>query len=1318
MNRFRSRKKSHGEGGDGSRRPSMDSDVPSLPSFSSRTFRKKKKTEPDPMPQLDVQNALPPTDDFRTSLLMPNLSARFSMLREQDDPTSKIGKANDDSVLFPKRASRLELFNNVRAGLSDIAEIDPVRGASVPRPPFASIRTESYNSDATDDGSMISRARPGEGNTMFGGRQKIFKIPVGQAGSVKTFGHVEESGPASRKNMGGKALYESDTFPSAFQLAREREKMERQDQDGTGSEHSNTRTSKEQDRSGSPPMPRYNRNRETSSSTNSGPTQSRASTAATSIASQKSVYGAHEAINGIGHGSNPPGSASSERPLPKGKKMYGQGFDQHHLDQQSSSLHRINSLTRQRGGVPRNLTHSKSATNMNDKYQNKGGVYTSNGIAAASPSPSPTPPRMQEFDLGLSDESNHANHVDSGYGKSPTISPSMSPNMAPVQPDATLVAALEPNDLGKATASGAFNKPAKQYNEQQYLQRQLQLQEGRNTPSPAPSSRPFSPPNIQNSDPMAGRSRNNSQGSQFSRNNSMKHVWEHHMEDRVLRPVPERGRSPSVQNSNRNSTQNSIRDEPDEPSSGVGQRTFFGGMSGSEIGSNPESESEADPNSPIPSTGKSQGFRQPGPPPTSQTKPQPLGTPFNFELNNHQVAELGEGSASDSRSYRSEKTVTQSQYHENGSNSQGRANQLDNEPPMLGPESAQNGLSGMVHQHLRNVSGTSSVYPEDSPRRSRPEVRESIFGHESALNQQDSSRDSASFTDSFRTSIRQSDQSIPPIPQPLSFAARQILEQTAALKHQDSTKAKQLLGNDKAQRVLGGEAPRPSHESTSSWPDQLRAHHTRGGSTETQMEQESLANELEARKRIVRNNLQTFAEGESRDASPARGVQNFDGPPSQPFGFLRKSSATPPINKQEKPTKAMKMLGLDLHAAPEPEEPPHDLLIGREQYPDRAGPPNQKVLKPRPRDLNQNSDESPTKSKRGFFGSRSHQNSRRTSPHSSKSGSDGSDRRPHSRKSSTGKSSAMRNGADNFGVDGAYPSVETWNGVSTTKGSMDVSRPSTRDAQRPRTPISNANKMRTNSKPSPPQARPIPFEQRAAPPGTPVMINPSTRPSVHPHSYGAHSHPSMPYTQSQFSMTHPAMINPQNPHPPPTSHNSPRAHRGRSINKQDISEPTFISTTSTFDTVDLPPGASLSNGMDEVSLPNSAPPIPSRDSRRKRTPNLFHAFGGRSDRRPESPMTSPTMKKFVPLNGEDGAYDERGVFTGNVPSTSRPGTSSGRPRTRGGSNEDAIQENPPAMPISPQKNLQVAQGEPPTMVAERHIPYQAQQDVPASAVMF
>lgn len=1282
----------------GSRRASLELEVPPLPSFSARTFKRKKQVAPEPKPEIDLTSALPASDDFRTSLLMPNLSARFSMLREQDDPSSKIGKANDDSVLFPKRASRLDLFN--RQGLSDISEVDSIRGSI--RPPFAQTRTESYGSGGydTDEGSVISRSRPGEGNTMFGGRQKIYKIPVNGSGSVKNFGSTDDGELPAGRNMGGKALYESDIATSAFQRLREEQKR----QESERLDQHDAQASKEQDRSGSPPSAKYNRNRETSSSTNSGPSQPRNSTAATSVASQKSIYGAHEAINGSQPGSSnaQPGSTVSDRPLGKNRRLYGQGLDQHMYDQQSSALHRLESIQRSRtpvggpvaGPASKNLPQSRSATNLNDRFQRGGPLYASNGFCAGSPPPSATPSRMQEFDLGLTpDDVSNDRPVDSGYGRSPPMSPLMSPSHDLIGQDATFVAALEPNDLGKATASGAFNKPPKQYNEQQYLQRQLALQEGRGTPSPQ-LVRPFSPQAFSNEEHATGRSRNNSLGSTLSRTNSFRQPWEHHMEDRVLRAVPEGGSPPSSSNHEDQNDQN-----------------FLNGMTGSEIGS----ESEADPNSPMPST-EFPSFSLLN----QQPKPVALPSQLNFNPNaNTNHLQSPPEDTSDSQSYRSGTTITQQPPQQNGSPpGTEKEPAIEMNSPTLGPFGVSNGLSGLVHQHLRNDSGTSSIYPDESPdiEPMPAEIRNSIFGHASALSH---SRQPSRETNG-EEMTKEPNPSNGNSVAPLSFAARHILEQATALRNnQNNSKANQMLGNNKAQQILGAEAPR---DHPTNWQDQLKAHHARVGSTETQNEREALANELAERRRKVQDNLKNFVGVD--DKSEIRTRENSPAKPMQPLGIPKTASGEgSSAEKQERPTKAMKMLGIgpgmshDTVTGPDRSRPPPNMSMGRSQGPDRAGPPRQRLPphpSQRPQDVRQHSDTPPSR-QRETVGFRSQENlTRRPSPPSSKSdsaSSDISDRRsPEARNGNMTGDNLQRPRANGYSPNGAGPAL------ATNKFSLDAPRPTNElmarhggpPAERSQSAMSNRMRSRSNSK----TATNGHFEPRVAPPGTPYMINPSTSRNAHPHAALSGSTLNEP-RPSFSSASSPTMLPPQKS-PTRRAFNRPNNHRKQSINKHDISEPTFISCTSSVDTVNLPEGASLSNGMDSRSAspgPN-APPIPARDSRRKRTQTLLHALG-----RIEKPEPSPSSI-YSPSPKDDDPYEERSTFSAD----DEPAPRSGRGRLRKTSSEvgsmaqkarqQALNAPSPAVP-----NVEVPAA-PNGGSNGGHVQYQARQDVPASAVMF
>ena len=1235
----------------GSRRPSIDSDVPALPSFA-RTFKRKKTPVPEPTPEIDLNAALPPSDDFRTSLLMPKLCARFSMLKEQDDPDSILGKAKDDSVLFPKRASRLELFNN-RPGLSDIAEADSHGVAR--RPPFATTRTESFNSEGygTDDGSVMARAKPGEGNTMFGGRQKLYKIPVGAAGSVKYFGNQEEHEVPSGGTMGGKPIYESDTTRSTFQQLRQWEKEEREK---ATRELSQGRPSREHDGSGSPPYARYNRNRETASSTTSAPSQSRASTAATSVASQKSIYAAHEDIHGGPLNLTQMSNVTSDKHFIKSRRMYGQGMDRETLDHQPS-LQRVGSFNRFRtptSGLAANpLRQSRSATNLGERFQRGAPLYTSNPTRTESPVPSPTPPTMAEFNLGLNDDHPGNNMVDSGYGRSPPVSPPMSP-----EPDPTLVASLEPNDIGKATASGAFNKPRKQYDEQQYLQRQLQMREERNTPSPQ-FSRPFSPAlSSLNDQSSAGRSRNNSQGSAFSRNNSIRRPW---IEDRLPRPGLDGRQSAASRHTHEEHVRPAI------------ERSFFtsNSINSGDASPTPGSEPESDGHDAVHAG--------------SQTSIE-SGEECKTEQERAIYESLHPGdtfddAASESRSYLSETTIKPAQDQPAGDLKAA----IDADSPTLGPVGVSNGLSGLVRAHLRSDSGQSSIYPEDTPRQSRKnEIRESIFGHGSALSDQ-------AELEEINSAGGGHDMASPP---PLSLAARTILEQAKTFRNIDTSKAKQLVGTNKAQRILGNEAPCNSHGSDATHGEQIRSHHIRGASTETQQEREELAQELAERRRIVQGKLQTFVEAESRSASPAPSMRTRDNSPatgSMGFGLLKKSSRGSLIGK-EKNSKAMKMLGIENETV---NNPPPGLFMMRDQLPDRAMPPRSKSGAPSQRkDIPYAMNESlsighPTNKPRRS----EDRNARNHSRHSSKSSS------------AYSGSSEKALGPHAIGLAGAGPvkhkehivngQVETMrsqsaNGTSPFDHPILVpSRPSMDTSDRSLPPTSP--RLRSNSRPLPVSAA----GKRTAPAGTPYMINPSSRPGPPNFSKSA---PAFRENQMYNPANQPILTGSRQSPPRPLF----RSGQGRkqSINKQDISEPTFISCTSSVDTIDLPPGANLKNGMDEVSPPNSAPPIPIRDSRRKRTITLRQAFG-RSEKGDYSPaMLSPAPSTTSPID----PYEERSTFSDDEPA-SKP-----KQRLRKFNRDEAINTSKFRHPMGSATS--------PSSPITDQVPFHARKDMPAGVVMF
>jgi hypothetical protein len=91
------------------------------------------------------------------------------------------------------------------------------------------------------------------------------------------------------------------------------------------------------------------------------------------------------------------------------------------------------------------------------------------------------------------------------------------------------------------------------------------------------------------------------------------------------------------------------------------------------------------------------------------------------------------------------------------------------------------------------------------------------------------------------------------------------------------------------------------------------------------------------------------------------------------------------------------------------------------------------------------------------------------------------------------------------------------------------------------------------------------------------------------------------------------------PQIPPSSGRPNGVLRKKTISKGDISEPTLISSTSTVDTIDLPEGASLKNGMDEP------PPVPPINPRRRAGKGLF-GLGHRKESEDSTPSHGTRSK--------------------------------------------------------------------------------------------
>ncbi|KYK55814.1 hypothetical protein DCS_07778 [Drechmeria coniospora] len=432
MNRFRTKKKN------------KDDVAESESSNPFRLFGKKKQPDEEPKQDLDLTAVLPSSDNFRTSLLMTGLSARFSMLREQDDPNSMLGKASDDSVLFAKRQSRLGEFG-LGVGLHDIAEAASPKAAQF----------DSYISDdATSiSGSVMNRSKPLEGNNLFGGRQKIYKI---SAGSSKS----------------GRALYGDDISQSAFQKWKQTER----------SRHS-APTDESTDAESEPHYDDFNRRRETSSTTSSIPSAARSSTAATSIASSqpassvsvKDFSTAGAVVGSMGQVPQP------DRSVNRTRRLYEQGLNLDLQNQQSFALSRIDTLSRSRlVGTPgtQDLTSPissptiSSATNatFDDRVLERRPILSK----ASAPNLRSYSPPATGFAHPSPAESNSgfARHEQRPvFAASPPLSPPVSePEVHPVLPN-------QPAERGKATPAELTVRPAPQHYEPKHAQQRHQLQE-------------------------------------------------------------------------------------------------------------------------------------------------------------------------------------------------------------------------------------------------------------------------------------------------------------------------------------------------------------------------------------------------------------------------------------------------------------------------------------------------------------------------------------------------------------------------------------------------------------------------------------------------------------------------------------------------------------------------------------------------------------------------------------------------------------------------------------------------------------------------
>ena len=1231
--------------------------TPGLKKSATSRWRKPKQQSEPTTPQLDIAAALPMTDDFRTSLLMPNLSARFSMLREQDDPTSLLGKASDDSVLQPRRRSRMLDFGFGSNGLNDIAEVQSINSSI--KPPFTYERQESYGSvegygsEAEENGSMMSRARPGEGNVLFGGRQKVYRIAT--------------SGATSARSL-GRPVYEDDIGISAFQKHKQAEKdalegrrseddqgfdfgLEQPDSHMHESKHDSTPNDSAKDLSHSPSLSSYDKKRSTTSSITRS--EARSSTAATSIASQPVVNAPSPlAIASQGPIQVASTPSSLKRSDTKTRRLYEQGLDQHIHEQQTSALTRLNSIQRQRTlnngkQAPPYLPSAKSTGNIHDRSAHH--VYTTR-----AQSPPPMAP-LTTFSSMTNLDANGGSPMTSGP-QSPT-----SPHALEFDDVGVLTQAIEPGDRGKATAMGAFNKPKAQFDEQQYLARQQQLQRSKSNGGAFPTRSQSS---------AGGRKDSAAQAAMHQRIGRYESVER----ERSASAASTRSRSGSAPKRHEpskayNVFQRAASQLPAQPGAQQqydAHRTFFGNISGSDSEDDGDEDERSDQvHSPSDySYGGQSGRWQPTLLPSVSEHPAMRAQSRIIEEDEElehpamraQSRIIEEDEELEHPALRTESRMTD------------RVEELEPRPlrpmpssqsitfqpqtdrdgidsPTLGPSSSEP-LNSMMH-HLRQKSNQSSIYPMDEgmaddevpdlPSWNTRNLDLDTQGIRSTIGSD--SRIASTYTNSNPWDLDDIDNtyygrddnddasnSISPVESTLprtTYGSRAPSRQAAAADRQSGfsqplNRQSEVSQAPSRQSEVPQTLARHSEVSQASagatpdtWQSQLRQQHghTRDASTATQQERDAFENELAARQLAIRENIKSIVERDthSRGVSPAPSASGAF--KAAAFGMIRSKSSRESVDVIRQPisapTKAMKMLGIGSLASAsnsnlngQAERGGYSLDVSRPRNNSASRPPLPTIPAHAPPQSEFEASRARGDSEASRMGGRhpANRSPPQTSDGRSRSNSQATTGRARSRtgpyRDDLEKAMKEGTGTSASGVPEISPLIAR---ELTPRPSPDGNMQSSFDDQ-PRTRSNSRAAAMTNY-----------FDSKAMQPaqGSQNVRSPSVGPPPVTLSPMVYSPPNT-FTRSPI----------QAPTPPISGANTPQAShfttpimqssqgrpngvlRKKTISKSEISEPTLISSTSNVDTVALPEGASLKNGMSPPSSP--APPVPALNPRRMR----------------------------------------------------------------------------------------------------------------------
>jgi len=821
-------------------------------------------------------------------------------------------------------------------------------------------------------------------------------------------------------------------------------------------------------------------------------------------------------------------------------------------------------------------------------------------------------------------------------GDSTHSSPPASPLGRDSDESNPLAMALDPNDRGKATALGTFNKPQR-FDEHQYLQRQMRLQQGRETPTLKGETAP-----VLDQPPMK--------------------------ENMSAPPPPPEGDIPLNFEFGDCSAPTASGQEPAPTAFSLFQKAASQ-MAVPQAGSGAIQSSDRD------------GPTSPPPPQVDYSKPLLTGTLYDGR---HYVKKVLLPASNSSNiappvqehpAFRTTSPLPPAEEDDDVSpekqQSEGKSCHGEREVSVVTVKAAEDqsttdgslspevggGLSGMVQQHLRNNSNVSSIYS------TAPTAPLAVRTHDA------SNLTTHSTCDSDTPAHSTTSHSNPWDLEDFEGGYPGEADSRSSVSPADMHRMKL---NDSSSVLSSRTYEEATDSEDMPWQQQMKKQHSRGLSSETQAEREAFANDLAQRQRDIQQALKGNVQSEQRSTSPSPSAKNGG---LKVIGVLRSRSSRDSLarhNPESQKARALKMLGL----APDLNGPSGAILsrsaTSLDDYPnadERTG----RVITPNPRsrsplpamrrvpqhptsEVRKDSDSQDQSSAASTRQTRSFSASTTKSSGRPRADSEVSSSRSRSRtgryKDDLDKAMAEGTGSRSNSTYYAEPTPtlpdqpspripQEFQTASAGNSSTNLAAYFSEPTGQP------SNRFRSNSRP----AGPSYFDQKNLNPaqslptlrGIGANVNsPASSPGFSPRPSPGLQSPGFKSMLAASNMNY--TMNPTPPgsgtstplHRPSSSSNSRTqsgAHK-KTINKYDISEPKLLKMTADIDLVDLPAGASLRNGLDEVQASAPQPMLPERSRRRR--------FGfGRSDTPGQSSSTSRTTSPTESSTWSADEFDKR-----------------------------------------------------------------------------